>query len=95
MQVLAASVDKLEDAVTTVARHKLTFPIAYGLDVEEIARATGSFWNEESRFLHATGFMLRSDGAVSGAVYSTGPVGRYTAKDTLGMIEHLVKQNAK
>ncbi len=38
---------------------------------------------DTATFLHATGFLLHPDGHVVNAVYSTGPIGRFTANDVL------------
>ncbi len=84
--MVAASVDSLQDAMTTVSRHQLTFPVAYGLDGPTVAAQTGAFWEKEKGFIHATGFILTPTGALAAAVYSTGPLGRYVAKDVLGWI---------
>jgi len=90
-RVVAASVDDHELAAKTVARHQITYPVACGLSAPRMAELTGAFWDEEKGYLHATGFLLRPDGNVAGAVYSTGPVGRYVAADVLGMIRYLSK----
>jgi len=84
--VVAASADKLADALSTVSRHQLTFPVAYGLDAAQIVALTGAFWDRDKGFLHATGFILTPEGEVAAAVYSTGPLGRYDARTTLGWI---------
>jgi peroxiredoxin len=91
--VVAASVDSFQDALTTVSRHQLAFPVAYGLDAASVAAGTGAFWDRTKRSLHATGFMLRPNGEVAGAVYSTGPLGRYSAKDALAWISFASKQS--
>ena len=91
MKVIAASVDTIEDAQKTVDRHKLTFPVAHGLSAREFSQRTGAFFDDAKGFLEATGFLLRPDGVVATAVYSTGAIGRLTAADTLGMIDYLNK----
>jgi len=89
VNVIAASTDKLEEAREIVAKYNLTFPIAYGLNAKEVSAITGSFFDEEKGYLHATSFIIRPDGVVREAVYSTGPVGRFTASDCIGMIDFL------
>lgn len=86
--VVALSVDPREEAEKTVSRHGLTFPVAYGVDARSFAAATGAFYDETKGFLQATGFLLKKDGTLAGAVYSTGPIGRYTASDILAAIDH-------
>ncbi len=91
-RLLAASVDPYEDAVKTASSLKLTYPVAFGLNAEEISRVSGAFYKEEKRFLHATGFLLNRSGTVIVAVYSTGAIGRLTATDSLKLIKQLQKE---
>jgi len=92
--IVAASVDQLADAQKTVAEHGLSFAVGYGLDAREIANRYGAFFEEEKKFLHATGFLIKPDGSVCNAVYSTGPIGRLTAADSLRLIDYFQKQKA-
>ena len=92
--IVAASVDQLVDAEKTVAEHGLSFAIGYGLDAQEIANRYGAFFDGNKKFLHATGFLIKPDGSVSNAVYSTGPIGRLTAADSLRLIDYYKKQEA-
>jgi peroxiredoxin len=89
--VIALSVDPLDEARKTVERHRLTFPIGYGVDGPAFAAHTGAFFDEAKGYLQATGFIVQPGGLVAHAVYSTGPVGRYTASDVLGLIDYLSK----
>jgi len=90
--VVAASVDQLVDAQKTVAEHGLGFAVGYGLDAQAIADRYGAFFEGEKKFLHATGFLIKPDGRVCNAVYSTGPIGRLTASDSLRLIDYSQKQ---
>lgn len=81
--------DNLEDAQKMVERNKLTFPVAYGMDAKKFAGMTGAFYDEKKLFIHATGFIIKPDGTIEGAVYSTGPIGRLVAADTLLLIDYL------
>ena len=92
--IVAASVDQLADAQKTVAEHELSFAVGYGLDAQEIANRYGAFFEREKKFLHATGFLIRPNGSVCNAVYSTGPIGRLTAADSLRLIDYFQKQKA-
>jgi len=65
--------------------------MAFDISVEEFAARTGAFYNVEKRFLHATGLILRPDGTVDEAVYSTGPIGRLPAADVLKLIDYRSK----
>ena len=89
--VVAGSTDPEDEARKTVTRHGLTFPVAYGLDLHAVSAATGAFADPDRGCIHSTDFLLRPDGNLAGAVYSTGPVGRYTAPDVIGLIKYLAK----
>ena len=83
--------DNLEDAQKMVERRKLTFSLAYGMDAKEFAGMTGAFFDEKEEFIHATNFIIRPEGTIDDAVYSTGPIGRLTAADTLMLIDYRKK----
>ena len=72
----------------------MTFPVAYGLDARAFAAQTGAFFDDVRGFIHATAFILRPDGKVDQAVYSTGPIGRFTAADALFMIDYRSKKSS-
>ena len=91
VQVVALSVDPLDQAEQTVERHKLTFPVLYGLDAHAVAEQLGASLNEQPLYLQATGFILRPDGTVAVAVYSSGAIGRLVAADTINYIKYLQK----
>jgi peroxiredoxin len=91
IKIIGASVDSLEDAQQMIDRHKLTFQMAYGMNARDFAQRTGAFFDDGKGFLHATGFILRPDGKIANAVYSTGPLGRLTAADSLALIEYRSK----
>ena len=83
--------DNLEDAQKMVERRKLTFSLAYGMDAKEFAGMTGAFFDDKEDFIHATNFIIRPEGIIDDAVYSTGPIGRLTAADTLTLIDYRKK----
>lgn len=74
-----------------VERRKLTFSLAYGMDAKEFAGMTGAFFDDKKGFLHATAFIIWPDGTLEDVVYSTGPIGRLTAADTLMLIDYRMK----
>jgi hypothetical protein len=78
-----------------VERNKLTFAMAYGIDAKEFANMTGAFYESKKGFLHATSFIIKPDGSVGDAVYSTGPIGRLTATDTLMLIDFRKKMESQ
>ncbi len=88
-ELVALSVDAESDARATVERHRLTYPVLYGLDAFHIRQSIGAYINEDPPYLQATGVLLRPEGTVAQAVYSSGPIGRLVASDTLGFIKHL------
>ena len=92
MQIIAGSVDPEEKAKETAEKSGVTFPVAYGMNAEEISRATGAFYDQEKKFLHAAGFIIRPDNTIEVACYSTGPVGRFVAQDVLGLVKFYKSQ---
>jgi peroxiredoxin len=90
--LVAASVDPKETAGKTVNDLGLKFPVAYGLDAQAVSSATGAFFEPEKKFLHATGFLLKPDGKIQVAAYSTGPLGRLTASDVVQLVKGITKK---
>ena len=93
-EVIALSVDSLEQAQQTVERHKLTFPVLYGLDARAVAKTIGAYMNEDPLYLQATGFLLRPDGTIAVAVYSSSAIGRLVAADTVNYLKYLLKMQS-
>lgn len=90
--MLAASVDSEENARKTAGELQLSYMIGYGLTAEDVSATTGAYYDAEKKYVHATGFILKPDGVTVGAVYSTGPIGRYTAKDAFDLVTALSKK---
>jgi peroxiredoxin len=90
-QVVALSVDPLEQAQQTVERQRLSFPVLYGLNAHEIAEKIGASVNADPTYLQATGFVLKPDGTIAVSVYSSGAIGRLVAADTIKFIKYLQK----
>ena len=84
------SADTEAEAQKTIAEHVLTYPVAYGADAAQLGALTGAFWEDKRQCLQATGFIIKADGAVAHALYSTGPIGRYTAAEALKILEKIV-----
>lgn len=95
ISVVSASADAQADAEREAAELKITFPLGYGLDVEQAAAAVGAFRGEapppRGKFLHATGFVLNAQHHVVNAVYSTGAYGRLGWQEVLGLVQYLKK----
>ena len=90
--VAAASVETLADAQKTASEQSLGFPVGYGIDAEDFAARFGAYYEPKAKYLHATGFILKPDGTVQIAVYSSGPIGRLTAADSLLALDHYLGQ---
>ncbi len=88
VQVLAASSDPLEEAQKTVALLELQYTVLYGLDAEATAAAIGCYTGKrEGRpHLQPASFILKADGTIALATYSSGKVGRLTAADALEIV---------
>ena len=89
--IVAGSVDSLDHARKTVADLGLRFPVAFRLNSVEFSSTTGAFYEGEKNYLHATAFVIKPDGVVSNATYSTGSIGRLTAADALRLIDHFTR----
>lgn len=90
--VVAGSTDPQDKAAETVQEHRLTFPVAYGLPLEETAAKLGAFYDERRSVLHATGFVVKPDATIAVAQYSSGPIGRLVWQDVLGLVQFYKKQ---
>jgi alkyl hydroperoxide reductase subunit AhpC len=87
IEIVAASVDPIEKAKETVEKVGITFPVDYGLIAEEVSRITGAYYHEQKKHLHATDFLLRPKKTIVVACYSTGPIGRFVARDVLKVVK--------
>lgn len=83
--VVAASVDRVADAAELATGLRLRYVnVLAEVDGLAVAETTGAYLQTGDRvFLHATGFLLNPDGEIVNAVYSSGPIGRFTANDVL------------
>lgn len=72
----------------------MTFPVLYGLDAQRTAASVGCYMNEraEPPHLHATGFVLRPNGKVALALYSSGALGRLSVEDAATLVEGLSRK---
>lgn len=87
--VVALSADPEAEARSTVEEHGLELPVGYGLEAARIQARYGSYLGGDRDYVQATGFVLDPAGRVQLAVYSSGAIGRLSAADVLGMIEHV------
>jgi peroxiredoxin len=87
IKVVAASTDPLEKARETVDEHSLSFPVGYGLPLKETARTLGAFYEERRQVLNSTGFLIRPDGTVAAAQYSSRSIGRLTWQEVVALVQ--------
>ena len=90
--MVAASVDTEEDAQGTIEECGITFPVGYGADYQEVSQLTGCFYEERRQILHSTGYVVRPDGMIAVAVYSSGPIGRLVWQDVINLVQFQKKQ---
>lgn len=88
VKVYALSTDTEEDAAKTVERHKLSYPVGWGLDGAAVGERTGAYVDPEKGHLQATSFILQ-DGRVMHVTYSSGPLGRLQAEHLVGFVEYV------
>lgn len=86
ISVICAAVDDPDKA--REVRDDVSFPIAHGV-TEEQAQAIGAWWDGKRGFIQPSEFILKKDGRVMSATYSTGPVGRLDAGDALALVKFL------
>jgi peroxiredoxin len=92
-QILALSADAEAEAWGTVEQLGLEFPVLYGLDPEAASRSIGCYTgtHEGRPHIQPAAFILRPDGKIVHAVYSSGKVGRLTASDAVVIVKDLPK----
>jgi peroxiredoxin len=90
-EIVALSADPEQDARGTVERLGLEFRVLYGLDPEATSRTIGCYTgiHEGRPHIQPAAFVLRPDGTIAHAVYSSGNVGRLTADDALTIMKGL------
>lgn len=72
----------------------ITYPVAYGLDSEAVSRTTGAYFEKERKIIQATGFLIRPDNIIEVACYSSGPIGRFVARDVLKLVKFYKSKKA-
>ena len=88
--VVALSVDDEATSAGTIAKHRIDFPVGHSADAHAVSELLGTYLgdNGDGPFLQSTGFVLRPDGTVAVAVYSSDAIGRLTPPDVLGYIKY-------
>jgi len=92
IRVIAASTDPIDKARETVTEQGLGYPVGYGLPLKATAATLGAFYEERRGVLQSTGYVIRPDGTIAVAQYSSGPIGRLVWQDVLGLVQHYKKQ---
>ena len=94
--VVALSIDD-KDTTQRLADNLQLGPVRmlHSADADEVSAATGAFTEAKRGILHATGFVLAPGGKVAQACYSTGPIGRITAQDTMRIIRFVQRQHQR
>jgi alkyl hydroperoxide reductase subunit AhpC len=84
VRVAAASVDPIDNVRSLKEGLRVGFPMYAEVDAAAVSAATGAHMHSgDKTYLHATGFLVNPEGTVINAVYSTGPIGRFTAPEIL------------
>ncbi len=99
ISVFSLSVDDAEETQKLHDGLRIShITMLHSVDAHAVADSTGAMLQDGDRtFLHATGFLLDPQGVISNAVYSSGPIGRFTANDILKKVawEKLMLERAK
>lgn len=82
----------MEKVRETAEKLKITFPLAYGLNGEEVSGLTGAYFERERKFIQPTNFLLRPDKTIEMATYSSGPLGRFVAAHVLRVVKFYKSQ---
>lgn len=93
--VVALSVDTREQALEIADLTGARYPMVYGLDAPEVGELIGAYVEPEHVFIHASSFILRPDGTVALAAYSSGQIPRLRANETAAYIQFLKKGEAR
>ncbi|NNF53260.1 MAG: hypothetical protein HKN03_02350 [Acidimicrobiales bacterium] len=84
VKVAAASVDPVASVAALKAGLHVGYPMYAEVDPHAVSAATGAFVHDgDTTYLHATAFLVDPEGRVVNAVYSTGPIGRFTASEVI------------
>ncbi len=92
MKVVAFSADNADEARAMGQEFHVTFPLGYDLNVRDFVDKTGAYFHADKGFVHATNFIVRPDGRVATACYSSGAIGRFWAADTIMQMDYLIKK---
>lgn len=83
IEVVAASVDAIDEAREGAERLDVSFRLAYGVDARKVSSETGAFYEGDKGYLQPAAFIINPEGKIVNAVFSTGPRGRLLARECL------------
>lgn len=84
IKVVGGSVDPVEKVQALRSGLYVGFPMWGQLDAPTVSADTGAAYQDGERvFLHGTAFLINPDGEIAQSLYSTGPIGRFTASDII------------
>lgn len=93
VKVVGGSVDSVESVAKLRDGLHVGFPMWGELDAPTVSADTGAPYQDGDKvFLHGTGWLLNPDGEIVQSLYSTGPIGRFTASD---IIRKVIFEKAK
>lgn len=97
VQIVALSADGEEGARKMMEEVDVAFPILYGLDVDEMEERIGAYVETggEREHLQPAQFILRPDGSVALACYSSGAVGRLGAEEALDEVRKAMEKEGE
>ncbi len=68
-------------------KHKIEFPVIYGLDVRKEAEKIGAYLDTENGYFQPANFILRDEKVVQ-VTYSSDALGRLQAEHVLMLVDH-------
>ena len=77
-----------------VEKHKLTFPVIYGLDVRKESDKIGAYFDSENDYFQPANFILHNRKVVN-ATSSSGALGRLQAQHVLMLVGMAEKTEAE
>lgn len=87
VQIVTLSADDEEGARTMKEEEGLDFPVLHSLDVDEIRDRFGLYVEKKDRtHLQPAQLLVRPDGTIHLATYSSGKVGRLTASEVIEIV---------
>ena len=83
IKVVAGSIDSLEKVQALREGLYVGFPMWGELDGPKVSADTGAPHRESDGVLHGSSWLINPEGEIAQSLYSTGPIGRFTASDII------------